>query len=104
MDRYHGKDCPCYLSNHKQSNDYSDIDNIIITVSFLFEVAEHLTAQHNAVKMLHSRVKLILDYVKAVQAGELPMNHEILRDANSLCHRLPVLHLDKFDADFYNVS
>ncbi|XP_071498445.1 COP9 signalosome complex subunit 6-like [Diadema setosum] len=65
-------------------------------------VAEHLMAQHNAVKMLHSRVKLILDYVKAVQAGEVPMNHDVLRDANSLCHRLPVLHLDKFDTDFYN--
>ncbi|XP_041482711.1 COP9 signalosome complex subunit 6-like [Lytechinus variegatus] len=65
-------------------------------------VAEHLIAQHNAVKMLHSRVKLILDYVKAVQSGEVPMNHEILRDANSLCHRLPVLHLDKFDTEFYN--
>lgn len=32
-------------------------------------VGEHLQAQHNAIKMLHDRVKLILNYVKAVQAG-----------------------------------
>ena len=34
-------------------------------------VAEHLTAQHSAIKMLHSRVKLILEYIQAVQAGIL---------------------------------
>ena len=32
-------------------------------------VAEHLIAQHSAIKMLHSRVKLILEYVKASEAG-----------------------------------
>ncbi|XP_071949548.1 COP9 signalosome complex subunit 6-like [Antedon mediterranea] len=66
------------------------------------KVAEHLQAQHNAIKMLHSRVKLILDYVKAVQNGHVPINHEIMRDAHSLCHRLPVLSSDKFNGDFYN--
>jgi len=33
-------------------------------------VSEQLTAQYGAVKMLHSRVQLILDYLKAVQTGE----------------------------------
>ena len=37
---------------------------------FLLLVAEHLIAQHSAIKMLHSRVKIILEYVKAVEAGE----------------------------------
>lgn len=32
-------------------------------------MAEHLIAQHSAIKMLHSRVKLILEYVKASEAG-----------------------------------
>jgi len=65
-------------------------------------VAEHLTAQFNAVKMLHSRVKVILEYVKAVQAGEVEKNHEILREAYSLCHRLPVLNTARFNDEFYN--
>ena len=34
-----------------------------------FAVAEHLIAQHSSIKMLHSRVKLILEYIKAVQSG-----------------------------------
>uniref|UniRef100_A0ABI7YDS5 COP9 signalosome complex subunit 6 n=1 Tax=Felis catus TaxID=9685 RepID=A0ABI7YDS5_FELCA len=42
-------------------------------------VAEHLIEQHSAIKMLHSRVKLIWEYVKASEAGEVPFNQEILR-------------------------
>lgn len=67
-------------------------------------MAEHLTAQHSAIKMLHSRVKLVLEYVKAVQGGKLRVNHEILREAYSLGHRLPVLQSDRFTTDFYNVG
>lgn len=37
-------------------------------------------------------------------AGEVPFNHEILREANALCHRLPVLSTVKFKTDFYDVS
>lgn len=65
-------------------------------------VAEHLTAQHSAIKMLYSRVNLVLRYVRAVQSGELKGNHEVLRAACSLGHRLPVLNNPKFKADFYN--
>lgn len=67
-------------------------------------MAEHLVAQHNAIKMLHSRVKLVLDYVKAVQAGEVPRDHPILREACSLSQRLPVLNSEQFDISFYDVS
>lgn len=66
-------------------------------------VAEHLTAQHSAIKMLQSRVRLILEYMKAVQNGQLARNHEILREAYSLCHRLPVIQTATFSQDFYNV-
>lgn len=68
----------------------------------LSTAAEHLSAQHSAIKMLHSRVKLILDYIKAVEQGSVPKNHEILREAYSLCHRLPVLNTTKFRDEFYN--
>lgn len=67
-------------------------------------VAEHLTAQHSAIKMLHSRVKLVLEYMKAVQSGQIPKNHDILREAYSLCHRLPVFQSTRFRQDFYNQS
>jgi COP9 signalosome complex subunit 6 len=65
-------------------------------------VAEHLLAQHNAVKMLHGRIHIILEYIKAVEQGKLPKNHEILREAYSLCHRLPVMNTPKFREEFYS--
>jgi COP9 signalosome complex subunit 6 len=64
-------------------------------------VADHLASQHSAIKMLHSRVRLILDYVKAVEKGEAPVCHDALRLAKSLSHRLPVIQPDRFKADFY---
>ncbi|VDI08383.1 COP9 signalosome complex subunit 6-like [Mytilus galloprovincialis] len=65
-------------------------------------VAEQLVAQHSSIKMLHSRVKIILEYIKAVESGEIPKNHDILREAYSLCYRLPVLNTPQFKEDFYN--
>ena len=32
-------------------------------------VAQHLSVQHSAIKMLHSRVQLILQFVKAMKEG-----------------------------------
>lgn len=75
----------------------------LILLSELVLVAEHLVAQHSAIKMLDSRVKLILKYVEAVEKGELEGNQEVLRAACSLSHRLPVLNSQKFKSDFYNV-
>nr|CAG4640992.1 EOG090X08T4 [Eulimnadia texana] len=64
-------------------------------------VAEHLQAQHSAVKMLANRVRLILEYVRAMQRGEVPTSHEILREAKSLTHRLPVLSSPNFYEQYY---
>jgi COP9 signalosome complex subunit 6 len=65
-------------------------------------VAEHLQAQHGSIKMLYTRVRLVLEYIRAVEAEQLPRNHEILREAYSLCHRLPVLSSSHFKGDFYH--
>nr|XP_053649449.1 COP9 signalosome complex subunit 6-like isoform X2 [Cherax quadricarinatus] len=65
-------------------------------------VAENLQAQYSAIKMLASRVRLIAEYVRASQRGEVEFNHEILRQVNALAHRLPVLSSDKFRGEFYN--
>ncbi|KAH9377423.1 hypothetical protein HPB48_016800 [Haemaphysalis longicornis] len=52
----------------------------------------------------YRRVRLVLEYVKAVAAGGQPAHHEVLRDAFSLCHRLPVLRSppSAFQAHFYS--
>ena len=37
----------------------------------------------------------------AVEAGELPHNHEVMREAKALAARLPVLEADRFRPEFY---
>lgn len=67
-------------------------------------VAEHLIAQHSAIKMLHSRVKLILAYIKSIENGTLPANSEILREAYALSQRLPVIQSSTFKEEYYTVN
>jgi len=62
---------------------------------------DHLMAQHSAIKMLASRVRLVLDYVRALDRGELPHNHEIMRQIRALSNRLPVLETGRFKPEFY---
>jgi COP9 signalosome complex subunit 6 len=63
-------------------------------------VAEQLSGTYGAVKMLYSRVRLIVDYLKGVRSGELPMNNAILRDISSLCDQLPILDNQLFETSF----
>uniref|UniRef100_A0A6M2DKH8 COP9 signalosome complex subunit 6 n=1 Tax=Xenopsylla cheopis TaxID=163159 RepID=A0A6M2DKH8_XENCH len=65
-------------------------------------VAEHLTAQYSAIKMLHSRVRLVLEFMREVESGRRTASHDILRDAYCLSHRLPVLQSEQFRHEFYN--
>lgn len=67
-------------------------------------VAEHLLAQHSAIKMLHSRIKIVLAYIKAIEGGQLEPNQEILRGAYSLSRRLPVIQNPTFKEEFYTQS
>ena len=64
-------------------------------------VEEHVMVQHSAIKMLVSRVKVILQYVKEVEAGNLPFDHDVLREAKALASRLPVLESQRFKPEFF---
>lgn len=63
-----------------------------------------MVAQYSAIKMLHSRVKLVLAYIKDVENGVVEPNHEILREAYSLSHRLPVVQGSAFREEYYTVT
>lgn len=54
--------------------------------------------------MLHSRVKLILGYIKAIENGTLPANSEILREAYALSQRLPVIQSSTFKEEYFMVN
>ncbi|XP_037089310.1 COP9 signalosome complex subunit 6-like [Pollicipes pollicipes] len=64
-------------------------------------VAESLVPHHGALKMLRSRVSIIVRYIKAMQAGQVPVNYDILREAYSISHRLPVLESSQFTQDLF---
>ena len=53
------------------------------------QAVDTLQAQHSAIKMLASRVRLVLEYVRAVERGELEHNHEIMRQVG--LHLAPLL-------------
>ncbi|CAL1545560.1 unnamed protein product [Lymnaea stagnalis] len=74
--------------------------NILLKLYFKF-TAEHLVAQHSSIKMLHNRIMVILAYIQAAQKGDVAKNHDILREAYSLCYRLPVLNSQRFKEDYY---
>lgn len=39
-----------------------------------------------------------------LNSGEIPLDHDIMRECLSLCQRLPVLNTDSFKNDFLEVS
>ncbi|KAI9336826.1 COP9 signalosome complex subunit 6-like protein [Zopfochytrium polystomum] len=60
----------------------------------------NLVSQRNAIKMLHSRIVLLQQYVQAVEAGELPRDHGLLRQISSVCKRLPTMDSPEFRKEF----
>lgn len=66
-------------------------------------VADHLNAQYSAISLLNTRIKMIHEYLKAVKENRLPKNNEVLREIQSLCHRLPIMNSDSFHKEFYTV-
>lgn len=73
-------------------------------VLYISTVAEHLTAQRSAIKMLVSRVRAVLATVRAIRDGALPPRPALLREARALSNRLPLLTSQQFRTHFYNVS
>jgi COP9 signalosome complex subunit 6 len=52
--------------------------------------------------MLHERLQLIVEYLKAVECGQLPRNEVIFRQISTLCHRLPVIDSERFQLELHN--
>lgn len=81
-------------------------------------VIQHLVGQKNAIKMLHSRIKLLYEYVSDVEnggpgiqigspldltrfyKGVVEKDHNLMRQISSLCCRLPTIDSPQFRQEF----
>ena len=60
----------------------------------------HLQGVSSAVGMLSGRVAAILQHVKDMEAGKVPMDHSLLRQVASLVQQLPTIDSTQFRGDF----
>eukprot|EP00753_Platysulcus_tardus_P005557 PLAT13466.1.p1 GENE.PLAT13466.1~~PLAT13466.1.p1 ORF type:complete len:307 (+),score=125.52 PLAT13466.1:531-1451(+) len=63
-------------------------------------VRSHMGSVENSVKMLAERVRVLRDVLAAMKAGELPMDHKLLRAIGGLVSKLPTADGDRFRTDF----
>ena len=56
--------------------------------------------QHTAITMLSERVDIIGRYLKAVSDGQVPADHEILRQIKALCSKLPAIDTPTYHEEF----
>lgn len=63
-------------------------------------LSQHLGTQHTAITMLTERVDIIRRYLKAVADGEVPANHELLRQIKALCAKLPAMDTPAYHEEF----
>lgn len=64
------------------------------------QLSQHLGTQHTAITMLTERIDIIRRYLKAVADGEVPANHELLRQVKSLCAKLPAMDTPQYHEEF----
>ncbi|XP_038972765.1 COP9 signalosome complex subunit 6-like, partial [Phoenix dactylifera] len=64
------------------------------------QLAAHLTGMHSAIKMLNSRIRVVHQYLQAMQRGDIPLDNSLLRQVLSLLRRLPAMESEKFQDDF----
>ncbi|KAG1473937.1 hypothetical protein G6F56_000656 [Rhizopus delemar] len=63
-------------------------------------IISHLTTQRNAIAMLHSRIQFLHQYLQDMNAGLVPIDHDILRQISSTCKRSTVLEKQAFQNQF----
>ncbi|CAA7062600.1 unnamed protein product [Microthlaspi erraticum] len=64
------------------------------------QLAAHLTGIHSAIKMLNSRIRVLYQYLAAMQKGDIPCENSLLRQVSSLLRRLPAMESERFQDNF----
>jgi len=66
------------------------------------QLTAHLMGTHNAIKMLHTKIKILKKFLEATAAGEVKPDHGLLRQIAGLCNLLPAIDTEAFKEDFFN--
>jgi len=73
------------------------VDHIVHDTSgVVSQFAAHATTMHQSIKMLHTRISVLKNYVEAVKAGKLPADQNILKDISAVCSQLPAIDSGEF--------
>ncbi|XP_009120144.1 COP9 signalosome complex subunit 6a isoform X1 [Brassica rapa] len=64
------------------------------------QLAAHLTGIHSAIKMLNSRIRVLHQFLAAMQKGDIPCENSLLRQVSSLLRRLPAMESERFQDNF----
>lgn len=64
------------------------------------QLTSHLSGIHSAIKMLNERIGSVTQYLEAVDAGEQPVDHQLLRQIASLARQLPTVDTEQFQKEF----
>ena len=67
----------------------------------MFSVTVHVLGMQGAMKMLHSRIQVITEYLKKVKEGSIPFDHEIMRKIGVLHDLLGAAQSPDFDKRFF---
>jgi len=66
------------------------------------QLTAHLLGMQNAVKMLNSKIKVLVQFLEAIDRGQIPMDHGVLRQIAGLCNLLPAIDTATFKEEFIN--
>jgi len=66
------------------------------------QLTAHLMGTHNAIKMLHTKIKILKRFLEATATGEVKVDHGLLRQIAGLCNLLPAIDTEAFKEDFLN--
>jgi Maintenance of mitochondrial structure and function len=70
----------------------------------LILVIANLVSQTNALTMMDTRIRFVLNFVKEVESGRIVADDALLRDIASMCSRLPAVEGSDFEAEFNKVN
>jgi len=66
------------------------------------QLTAHLMGVHNAIKMLHNKIKVLILFLEASRKGDIKPDYGLLRQIAGLVNLLPAIDTAAFKEEFFN--